>query len=787
MSTYSAGLLKVGTLNATGASAQLTTNDATVTNLTVNGSINASNLNFTDLNVAGQLKVGEFDYINQNVSSGFKAKMDAVNDSWAWDASRNPEVLGASLVPYGGAAVFGMDNYYTKLPFSQYDGSLNLNFTPQVSNQWIIGDNEPYSYFKGKRRTALGTIDTNNTMDASNTLFQLASNAKLMTALLFARMTTLGVFQAGKPIPVSDYVPVLNNIKFVVPYYEDFAVSDTSSEVNTDLSGNRTAWNVKDPATGLPYRVPYVDRRPDGTPYQIQPGFAAPPIELLGVQGKYVNVYKVTRPLYFQDVLGEGVGFATGFADSLIGVAGEAGSNTTYNQNLNYGWTAAVRDTSAGYYPDASHQYLWYQNPYNYDASGVVNYNTAIKGLGLSYNASNEFTSNTNNTQGWNNPIAFYRATSNNRYPLNNTPLQHIENFFNDFSGQTYMQLFEHGTFNYNSSESWGPAIMTEAYHRKFPDSSALDYYDILDKELLMPVLGPDHSVSYYFDSSGKQPHGNLTTGDIATTWTIITNSASPLRDVSSYVVSINDSSVTGNTGAAISVALGLAGGGRPAPQYLAALQKTPIRQYFTNGSDASGTKARMYIGNSAMYSNMNDYNKLVSLLNKEGLFLDASGNLQRLIKSADIATISKPSNNKLTEQNLQFNPISKIGGTYFSGEPYGMGQTMVGPAYITGVSTDQYYNGECPGPIFYSGPTVPGLTSGYNIPGQVPFNGSQWGGIYGTYWVNFPEQNTYGSVIAMGSQLTVPQGFKHFSDNARVLYDELTLPGNLDIVPRQV
>ncbi len=53
--SYSAGLLNVGTLNATGASAQLTANDATVTNLTVNGSVNASNLEFVNLDISGNL------------------------------------------------------------------------------------------------------------------------------------------------------------------------------------------------------------------------------------------------------------------------------------------------------------------------------------------------------------------------------------------------------------------------------------------------------------------------------------------------------------------------------------------------------------------------------------------------------------------------------------------------------------------------------------------------------------------------------------------------------------
>jgi hypothetical protein len=183
----------------------------------------------------------------------------------------------------------------------------------------------------------------------------------------------------------------------------------------------------------------------------------------------------------------------------------------------------------------------------------------------------------------------------------------------------------------------------------------------------------------------------------------------------------------------------------------------------------------------------MNDYNKLLFLINKEGLYRDASGNLKRLISSADIATISKPSNNKLTQQNIQFNPISELAGTYFSGELFAMGQTMVGPAYTTGVSSDPFTYGVCPSPIFYSGPTVPNLTPGYQIPRQIPFNGNYWGGLYGSFWFNFPEQNTYGSIIAMGSQLTVPQGFNHSSDNQRVVFDELTLPGNLDILPRQV
>jgi hypothetical protein len=776
MSTYSAGLLNVGTLDATGASAQLTANDVIVTNLTVNGSVNASNLNFTDLNVAGQLKVGEFDYINQNVSSGFKAKMDAVNSSYSWDASKNPEVLGKDFTPL---AAFFPDLsgfvYRTKLPFTQYDGSWNTSFTPQVCNQWNIGDNQPYTYFNGKRRSGIGS---NNTMDASNTLLQGASTTKLMTALLFARMCTLGVFQAGKPILVSDYIPVLNNIKFVVPYYEDFPVSDASSTVNTDLSNNRTAWNVKD-ASGNPYRVPYVDLRSDGTPYLVQPGLAAPPIEMMGVQGKYVNVYKSTRPLYLQDVLAESVGFVTGFADGVLGQGAELASDQLYDQNFNYGWTAAVKDTSAGYYPDASHEYLWKGNP---NAGTAAN----VKGAGLTYNATNDFFVGTNNTLGWNNTIAYARATSNNRYPQSYTPIEHIEHMFNDFSGQTYMQLFEHGSFNYNSSETFGPAVLTEAYHRKFPDSSALDYYDILDKELFIPVLGNDHSFTYYFDHSGNAPHGNLTTGDIATSWTIYNplSALNPLRDLSSYIVSLFDSSIDAYTGVSILNYAGLIGISQPAAQ--AALQKPAIYTYFTDGSGSN--KARLYIGNGGLFYNISDYMKILGMFNKRGVFYDSSGNLKRLINASDISVMNTPSVDLLETQNLQYNVLNRLVGGYFSGGSWAFGQTMIGPTYTNGTVVDYSDSGSFPSPALYTGAVVQDLVPAYFAPAAATFNGSTWGGAFGTAWLSSSEKNTYGFTSAMAYQIGTSQGFHLSNAQTPVLDNELILPGsNDDIVPRQV
>lgn len=807
MATYSTGLLKVGTLNAEGISAELRADTATITNLTATN-VNATNFNFTtidDLNVTGnltvggktssldvsgnlavseELRVGTFNFINQNVSNTLKTKLDSVNNSYAWDATRNPEVVnnGTTTIPVPGfgnvpalqalsIAIPGFPSTYnTKLPFVQYDGSFNGSFNPVVCNTWNIGDNDQYSFFKGKRRSGLGS---NNTMDASNTLFNWASMTKIVNSLLYARMCTLGVFEQGKPIPVEDYIPVLKTIEFLVPYYEDFIV-DSSSYF--DLSGNRAAWNIKD-GSGNPFVVPYND--PSGYNL-VPPGQPAPIRELLGVEGKYVNVYKSNRKLFLHDCLAESVGFVTGFSDYYAGVTAEITEPTGYNRNYNFGWDAAVTDKIT--FPDASG--FWKGN-----ASSA---GKDFFGAGLCYNPTLDVLFGTNNSTGWNNASPAARAvTGLNRFPLANTPLEHITKFFEQFSGRKYMQLFEHGTFNYNSSDTFTPAVLTAAYKQKFPDASAATYYDIMHKELFQPLMGNAHSFTYYFDQSGNAPNGPYNTSQIATCWDLYTPSGTNfLQDLSSYIVHIsNDNSINGISGVSMLNAgltynnlinTDLSANAIAAAQ--ACLQKPSIYRYFTDGS-AGTTKAQLYLSTLGLHSTINDYNKILALLNNKGVYRDpTTGVLKRLINNSDIQIISTPAISVLTQQN-QYNNFFALSGSTFSGEVFANGQCMVGPSYVKGLSV----NGSMlpvPNPYLYPGASA-NVSTAYTTVANIPIDGSVWSGINGCNWFSFPSKNTYGISVMMGNQLTCPQQYQYLNANTDVVYNELVFPGSTNVVAR--
>lgn len=769
MATYTAGLLNVGTLTASGASGSVQASVATVTNLTATN-VNATNIGLTDnLTVNKQLKVGNYNYINQNASSDITTRLDSLVNAYAWDASRNPEVVN-TIPAFAAFAPFGVpSNYYTKLPFSQFDGSYNNTFVPHACNVFGFAD-KMHSNFKGKFRSGVGS---NNTMDGSNTMFAVASATKLIASMLYARMCTLGVFNSADPVLVSKYIPVLNNITFLVPYYEDFIVDPADYR---DNSGNQMAYNVKD-ASGNPYQVPYSE------PASVRPlPNAVPAIQQLDIQGKYVNVYKSTRPLYLHDCLSESVGFATGFTDYYTGISANAPGG--YNENYQYGWTAAVNDTSS-FPASVRNSTGWKGSPY-----GLVG---TRNGAGLSYNPTLEINSTKNTATGWNNTIAYYRspAYTNNHSPLNNTALEHINNFFTDFSGKAYMQYFEHGTFNYSSSETWVPAVLTEAYHEAFPDSSAYDYYDILHKELLEPVLGSTHSMTYYFDSSGKAAKGNFYRSNVPTTWTVINNPANALCDTSSYVVSAtSDYSMPGFTGGSIISAATVFGAFAGNPIQVAATAAALLPpfnyQYFTNGVGTA--KGKLYTSSTGLFTNLIDYSKMLNVLNKGGVYYDASNNLRRLINSGDIARISTPSIDYLTPQNLEHNAMHCTINANFSPCAFAMGMSTFGPNVQNGLMNDPgkiQVNGN--NPYVFAGAPNPKISKQYFSPVS-QFEGTNWSGVTGMFWGQVPSKQQYGVSSTGAFLITAPEPFAYENEVYTLIANENAIPGSNSanvVVPR--
>jgi CubicO group peptidase (beta-lactamase class C family) len=708
--------LKIGNLDVSGS---------------FSGNINIANMytvNTTDnLTIKNQLKVGDLDYINPYFSNSFKTNIENTINKYAWDPAINQEV------PHYWTDILGETHpYHTKLPFTKKSGEIDTNMLPAAVCQ-INKNNEVISFYKGKVKPGVGI----NAPPDENTYFNWYSMSKVLPSLLYARLITLGVFESGTQILVEDYLPILKEIEFLVPRYEDSSIPLSDDGIN-----------VKD-ASGNPYRVPYEDPQPDI--------YTPTPIAKLGIAGKYVNVYKSTRKLFLHDCLNDCVGFVSGYTDFLLGLSGSVQFiGNGQNENHNYGWTAAVKDTSN--FSDASG--LWKSEVFSLAqiVSGEPFNENTLYGGGLCYNPTLEI------LLGGVNHVTNNILLTPTKIHL--TPEEHIKEFFEKFRGKTYMQLFDHGTFNYNSGETWSTAVLTKAYNDKF--NTTYSYYEILKKEILDPI-GADNA-TYYFNGLSDPRLNN-----IATIWEINTDPNYPFYDSSSYIVSQYNTSMNTDTGLSLFVwnlALGLFYNGALPPyvtlEVLETLKKKPIIwQKFLNGTGTN--KAKLYLQSNGFYSTIGDFNKILRLIANHGLFYDKDGNMKRLIHATHIQQTLVPAINLLTKENQQ-NSIFKIYGNEFAQEnTYSHGKGMIGPTYSNNINVEDFNTGEING-IFKG--LIPKCRLRFP---ESPIDGCSWNGAGGTHFSVYPSKKTSFVLVGLEGLGTITPLF--WSDIYDSLYNELMVP----------
>jgi hypothetical protein len=538
--------------------------------------VSAQNINYSNLEVSGnlavqdQLVLGETLFQNVRIDNAYRAAVLEDNDRYAWKASEDgpEEAYTYYGTPYG--TVLNL----------QFDASGIVPMVPQVTHYANFNGDEYFS--------SAGKIQSGSEMvaDLNTTYYNWFSMTKSVTALLYARMLTLDVFELGSFNKVSDYFPVLNDVQFLVPKYEDAPTTDPSGV------------NVIDPSTGNPYRVPFDTFSRE-----------------LKLAGKYVNVYPQTRELYLEDALNESVNFYGGF--NQLYFSKDAGNAL---QSLMYNFDAVIADTS---------------------------------NFGLDRTQATAMTFQ---------PARSLLLTGPD---TKKSPSQFINDFFGAYSGKKYVQLSDHGNYNYNSSECIATACITEAYNRKF--GTSFDYYEILRKELLDPV-GASNMTYYFTDSSDTRLY------NISSTFAINAVNSYYNFDASGYTLAFSlDSGTKHYTG--ISIQLNALTGGVFPKRY--PLQWTYFQE--PNASDVSGNVGRMYVGNLGLLSSVKDMARVLQLHQYSGCYLDLSGNWQRLINCEDVRGLWIP--RVIQDETLYSNP-GIVFGLGSAAVTFGYGGCSVGGPY---------------------------------------------------------------------------------------------------------
>ena len=611
MSTISAGRVDVSgnliTTNITTANLNATTLTAT----NINTLTDLSNLH--DLMVNGKLQIGDNTTgwgINQNLknNSVINNKHEDFIKSIIFDSSKNGPIYDTSSCV---------------LDFSGISAAIKVVLDTSGYNKTLTEVGSTINYLKdaaGNKKPLIpmlimktitantenvieqGIVNTtsSNVPDVNDTLIPIASMTKSVTAMLYARMCTLGVFQGNDtPIPVSKYFPVLNNIKFYVPKYENF-IAPTVTSTLPDSSGDIFSYNVKDASGVNPYVVPYeCETSFMGLSFHetdvTKKSYAKYPQEM-HVAGKYVNLYLTSRKLYLQDSLEESVNFCGG---ALNWYHGNLGVNIlTAKSNLNFGFQAACSDPNSPVYD--SNDVRGFA-----DSSGV-------------YHKGDKYI--IDNTQTYND------ATLDCTIPENELLTQQ----FLDFSGNSYCQIQEHGRYNYNSSDIYGTATLKAAYNQHY--GTNYDYMEIIQREIFTPVCGPVNSFRYYFKSPTDPALAK-----IAKSWSTETVTGSDN-------INSGDQHDHGNDAYYLRSQI------LHAINPVHPLNKPAIRTYFTEtdssgyaAHDASGNKAQMHMASGGILSTVNDFTKFLELILYRGCYMDASGVKQRLIDTIDIVSMITP------------------------------------------------------------------------------------------------------------------------------------------------
>ena len=689
MSTISAGRVDVSgnliTTNITTANLNATTLTAT----NINTLTDLSNLH--DLMVNGKLQIGDNTTgwgINQNLknNSVINNKHEDFIKSIIFDSSKNGPIYDTSSCV---------------LDFSGISAAIKVVLDTSGYNKTLTEVGSTINYLKdaaGNKKPLIpmlimktitantenvieqGIVNTtsSNVPDVNDTLIPIASMTKSVTAMLYARMCTLGVFQGNDtPIPVSKYFPVLNNIKFYVPKYENF-IAPTVTSTLPDSSGDIFSYNVKDASGVNPYVVPYeCETSFMGLSFHetdvTKKSYAKYPQEM-HVAGKYVNLYLTSRKLYLQDSLEESVNFCGG---ALNWYHGNLGVNIlTAKSNLNFGFQAACSDPNSPVYD--SNDVRGFA-----DSSGV-------------YHKGDKYI--IDNTQTYND------ATLDCTIPENELLTQQ----FLDFSGNSYCQIQEHGRYNYNSSDIYGTATLKAAYNQHY--GTNYDYMEIIQRELFTPVCGPVNSFRYFFNNPTDPALAK-----ISKSWSTETITGKDKLVSAMWVDTGNDNNTLE------SQILNAMNPVHP-------LNKPAIRTYFKE-PDANGKKGQMHIGTGGLFCTVNDFSKYLELYLYRGCYMDASGVKQRLINVNDMSSITYPTE---IQDDERYSPLSLVGGAsaVFN---FARGCAIIaGSSYATRIGATLPIEWNSTG--LFVNKTQKHLANSYSIPGGTIF----WGGASGClFYVN--------------------------------------------------
>lgn len=340
----------------------------------------------------------------------------------------------------------------------------------------------------------------------------------------------------------------------------------------------------------------------------------------------YINVSTSNRPLYMDDIFSESVGFVGGFEQWLFG-------NGTYGAI----WGGGNRQ---------------YDSPIGYNS--VVD---ALKPLGLNVIAELARSSvclaaNTNPLNHCTDMFSNVSNVTSNTSVLpvpwfaNQSANTLVTNFFNSFSGKTYVQLLPHGVQNYNSSGHFGTACITELYNRYYGTSNT--YAEILRKELLDPV---GSNMGYGTEAGALSKFSSTWLVDPSTYIYYI-----PSDHPNSPFVGLNASNVSSFSGRLIAA------------------------------NEALSGSQRYYPGTAGLCGTVKDLSKVFRIVARKGL--DENG--RTLISQAALGDIVTP-----RVSLVEYIGTQKYCATFLTltaGPGYGlfsMGGALLGPGYSSATSSD--------------------------------------------------------------------------------------------------
>ena len=748
MSAISAGLIKATNITAT---------DIEATDINTPILLNYNN----DININGKFQIGDVTTgwgINQNVdlTDLLNTQVNDIMTDYTYGTSSTPLYFDPSGLKVDFSSVTAniqvsasalnftplVKNIGPIIPFSKYtSGDNSGNFIPEIPNNIMMRQdgNVKSTICKG-----IANGFTQTSMDVDKTIVAWFSMTKTVTAMLFARMCTLGVFQGQNvPIPVSKYFPVLDTIDFYVPKYEDFAaptVLDSSGKKlsynvkNTQKCLDSAGVNKKDGAgafinylnkcnkidlsgnilrdlTGnvLSYNVPYESESnffgssfstsnlasygipfPANLMFPINPWFAGTP----NYAGPGYSQIPPQSPL--PDIL------------KIYPACPNKVQNPYYQRTYeNYPQQLNIAGKYVNLYLTSRKLYLQdvFEESVNFCGGFLDLYfgNTGIKNLFSKSNLMFGFQAACSdkespvwdscgnigpafNSHGdkyiFNPTVDFVKANSSVAVPEDIM----LERYFANFSGGSYCQLQEHGRYNYNSSEYLGTATLKRAYNQHY--GTTLSYFEILQKELLTPVCGPGNSFKYYFDSLA-----DIQSKDLATAWSqgYALNLAGGLMRNGSLDVSINANILTSELNKALDLDI---------------LNKPAVWMYFDKtdlsgnaAHDASGNRGQLHLGNIGLMGTVSDFFQLIDLHLYRGCYMDASGVKQRLIDTHEMLSLTSPTE---IQEDERYNPLFVSGATVTWN--FARGSAVIG------------------------GSANSGIPSRYSIASPYSFNNNGWG-----------------------------------------------------------